>query len=64
MKQNTTLKDNKKGLPFQPKKAFRSNPSVMGSSNTNVPLYPSLEKRGNLPARSRFGEGRGEILPA
>ena len=23
MKQNTTLKDNKKGLPFQPKKAFR-----------------------------------------
>jgi uncharacterized protein len=23
MKQNTTLKDNKKNLPFQPKKAFR-----------------------------------------
>jgi hypothetical protein len=23
MKQNTTLKDNKKGLPFQPKKVFR-----------------------------------------
>jgi len=23
MKQNTTLKDNKKSLPFQPKKAFR-----------------------------------------
>jgi len=23
--------------------------------------YPSLEKRGDLPGRSRFGEGRGEI---
>jgi hypothetical protein len=24
--------------------------------------YPSLAKRGDLPARSRFGEGRGEIF--
>jgi hypothetical protein len=24
--------------------------------------FPSLAKRGDLPARSRFGEGRGEIF--
>ncbi len=24
--------------------------------------FPSLAKRGHLPARSRFGEGRGEIF--
>jgi hypothetical protein len=34
----------------------------MSSSSIKVLLYPSLGKRGNLPARSRFGEGRGEIL--
>src|SRR4030066_2111594 len=32
---------------------FFYNPSVMGSSNTNVPLYPSLEKRGKV----RFSQG-------
>ncbi|OGP89250.1 MAG: hypothetical protein A2156_07180 [Deltaproteobacteria bacterium RBG_16_48_10] len=27
-----------------------------------IPLYPPLAKGGGLPARSRFGEGRGGIL--
>jgi hypothetical protein len=34
-----------------------SNPSVMGSSNTNVPLYLSLEKRG----KGRFSQDNFKI---
>jgi len=35
----------------------KSNPSVTGSSNTNVPLYPSLEKRG----KGRFSQHNFKI---
>jgi hypothetical protein len=33
------------------------NPSVMGSSNTNAPLYPSFEKRG----KGRFSQHNFKI---
>jgi hypothetical protein len=42
-----------KEVQISKKKSFDiCNPSVMGSSNTNIPLYPSLEKRG----KGRFSQ--------
>jgi hypothetical protein len=51
------VKYTKTGVVCQEKNPQDSNPSVTGSSNTNVPLYPSLEKRG----KGRFSQHNFKI---